>query len=239
MNILSLILIVGGARCGTTALYHFLNAHPDITMSSIKEPKYFSSLVIDFPNRGVGDHINNDAMIRSRSEYYSLFKGIKTKYIGEASPDYLYHHNKVVPLIKKELGDIKIIILLRNPIYRAYSAYSHLVRDNRETLKFREALIQENYRIENNYDFMWHYVKSGFYFEQVKTYLNNFKNVKILKSEEFLMNPKKEYNKVLEFLNLGKWIRLISVKNTTCRQTKKCIYKVNLEKRFMDISIQP
>ena len=57
--------------------------------------------------------------------------------------------------IKNKLGDIPIIIVLRNPIHRAFSAYMYLKRDSRENLSFKEALFAEDERINNDWDFIW------------------------------------------------------------------------------------
>lgn len=197
-------LIVGAARSGTTALYHFLSKHQDISMPSVKEPRYFSSLFKKFPQNGKLDYVNDNAMIKDRLTYFSLYKSFDTKLIGEASPDYLYYANDVIPQIKKELGDVKIIILLRDPVMRSISAYNHLIRDSREKLSFKMALEEEKNRILNNYDFMWHYTNVSLYYKQVKLFKDNFTNVKVIISEDFKIQTEKVYNEILNFLEINK-----------------------------------
>ena len=69
---------------------------------------------------------------------------------------------------------------MRNPVDRAYSAFLHLVRDNRETTRdFAEALAQEPQRIADNWEHIWHYIAMGRYYEQVKRYFDRFERDQI------------------------------------------------------------
>ena len=75
----------------------------------------------------------------------------------QASADTLYYYKSTVPFIKDFLGEPKILIILRNPVKRAFSAYKHLVRDGREHLTFEEGLIEEPDRISKNYELIYFY----------------------------------------------------------------------------------
>jgi hypothetical protein len=197
-------LIIGAARCGTTALYHYLKSHHEISMSDIKEPKYFSSIEMKFPHLGKGDLINDRARITSKTKYYNLFKDFNTKAIGEASPDYLFYSKTTSKNILNELGsETKIIIIIRDPIERAFSAYSHLVRDNRENLSFYNALMAEESRKNNNYSFLWHYKEGGEYIRQIADFKSKFKNVLIISSENFQKNKNDTFKKVCRFLGVN------------------------------------
>ncbi len=168
-------LIVGAAKAGTTSIYQYLKQHPEVYMSSIKEPKYFSSLCLDLPLKGSGDRGIGQEYGLSWYEYLELFANVEEeKTVGEASADNLYYHDRVIPFIKNHLGDIKIIIVLRNPVERAFSAYTHLTRDGRETLSFEEALEVEKTRKQENYSFIWFYQDAGFYYSGVKAYIDAF-----------------------------------------------------------------
>ena len=113
------------ARCGTTSLFHYLNQHPEIGMSKVKEPKYFSSLDLILPQKGVGDETVFSKVIANEMDYNKLFEGLENlKAIGEGSSDYFYYHKTVIPRIKEKLGDVQIIVCLRNPVERAFSAYN-------------------------------------------------------------------------------------------------------------------
>ena len=173
-------LIVGAAKSGTTSLYYYLKEHPQIFMPKKKEPKFLTSLFLKSHFNGIGDKPVEKSTIKNFEDYKRLFNLVSNEYaIGEASADYLFYYDNVIPNIKKYLGSPKIIIILRNPIERAYSAYMHLLRDKREFLSFEEALKLENKRKKEQWEFIWYYKEVGLYYNQVKAYLDNFNNVRI------------------------------------------------------------
>ena len=197
-------LIVGVARSGTTSLYNYIKQHPDIGFPKIKEPKYFSSLHQKFPHNGIGDvHVDSE-IIRKWCDYKDLFVGLKGyKRIGEASSDYFYFHNFTIKEIKNKLGDIPIIVSLRNPVDRAYSAYNNLLRDGREFLGFMDALKQEEQRILKNWDWMWAYKQGGLYFEALQNFKATFSNVKIIFFDDFMNDPLGVVRDIFCFLNIS------------------------------------
>lgn len=184
--------LVGAAKSGTTAVHVYLIQHPEIYMSVLKEPKYLSISANQFPHNGPGDKKVDDRIIKSRDEYLSLFKDAENeKVIGESSADYLYFYKSVIPSIKTICPHPKILIMLRNPVDRAYSAYRHMLMDERENLSFEKALKSEDARMRENYEFIWYYKDVGFYYEQVKHYIDSFGagNVKIVLYEDFVSDP--------------------------------------------------
>jgi hypothetical protein len=197
-------LIVGAAKSGTTSLYNYLKQNKQIFLPENKEPKYFVSKILKYPLGGKGDNLTEELMIKDFENYLSLFKQKKDNQIcGEASVDYLYYADHVAPLIRQKLGDVKIIIMLRNPVDRAFSAYKHLVRDVRENESFEKALELEQKRKFNNYEFIWHYKQAGLYYKSVKKYYQTFTNVKVIIFEEFVINPKTTLNEVYKFLGVN------------------------------------
>lgn len=202
-------LIVGVARCGTTSLFHYLEQHPEIGMSRIKEPKYFSSLDLNLPQKGIGDDTVYSKVIRNESEYDNLFKHIdKESAIGEGSSDYFYYHEDVIPRIKSKLGNPKIIICLRNPIDRAYSAYSNLTRDSREKLTFQEGLKAESSRITGNWDWMWYYKTGSLYSEALNHFMQSFSNVKVILFDDLESHPKEVLSEVFSFLEVSSKVNI-------------------------------
>ncbi|MDA8731512.1 sulfotransferase [Flavobacteriaceae bacterium] len=196
-------IIVGVARCGTTSLFHYLKQHPDIGMSKIKEPKYFSSIDLNLPQTGVGDGTVFSKLVTSEMNYDELFDGLESfKTIGEGSSDCFYYHKMVIPRIKEKLGDVKIIVCLRNPIERAFSAYNNLVRDSREYLSFSDGLAEEQNRIVNNWDWMWHYKNGGLYAEALEHYQKEFTNVKVVFFEDLESKPHEVLNELFVFLGV-------------------------------------
>jgi hypothetical protein len=199
--------IVGAAKSGTTSLYNYLIQHPDIYLSPLKEPKYLSSSANKFPHKGPGDIYVDNMVIKTWDEYLQLFAGVRNeKCIGEASADYLYFYKCVIPLIKIINAEAKIIIILRNPIERAFSAYKHLVRDGREMLSFEKALDIEEQRKKENYEFIWFYKDVGFYYNQVKAYLEAFgiTRVRVYLFDDFSKKPFDIINDIFKFLEVNK-----------------------------------
>src|SRR5690554_1769397 len=157
-------LIVGTAKSGTTSLVQYLKNHPKIFIPDIKEPRYFSyDLLKDNGYKGPGDLENKKIAIKDKDEYENCFKKVREDVIaiGEASVETSFYFEHTIPKIKNEIGDPKIIILLRDPVKRAISAYSHLIREGRETLSIEEAIKNERLRRDNGYEFIWSYVSSG------------------------------------------------------------------------------
>jgi hypothetical protein len=196
-------IIAGTARCGTTSLYYYLKQHPEVCFPETKEPKYFSSVSLQFPHEGPGDRSVDRKVVRSFDEYQSLFSRCAgSTMIGEASSDYLYYANKTAPAIRKSLGDIHIILIIRDPAERAFSAYANMLRDSRETLSFRESLEAEEGRLAANWDWMWAYKTGGLYYEQVKTFMDNFSRVKVLLYDDLRDDPFRLLENVFTFLNV-------------------------------------
>jgi len=198
-------IVIGAAKSGTTSLHYYLDEHPNITMSSIKEPTYFVYKDIDInelPKNISSGYKKN--IVFDYYNYLNLFK-IKeeTKEIGEISNEYLYASSAAAN-IKKELPDVKIIAILRNPIERAFSQYCMNVRANREDLSFKDALKIEEKRITDNWEWGYHYKESGLYYKQLKRYFDIFDNnkIKIILYDDWKNNPINVYKEILNFLNL-------------------------------------
>lgn len=199
-------LIVGTAKSGTTSLYKYLCQHPMVYMPEQKEPFFFAfdSSQPDF--QGPGDHIAvNDCAVTNPNNYFSLFDtSIEKSAIGEASTCYLYMP-KAAERIQHYIPETKIIMMLRNPVDRAYSSFMHTRMRERESLeKFEDALLAEERRIQNNYSWIWHYKTMGFYYGQVKRYFQRFKEeqIKICLYEEFRDDPMACVRDIFAFLGV-------------------------------------
>ncbi len=199
-------LIVGAAKSGTTSLYKYLSEHPDIFMPEIiKEPRYFVSDIFINQKADGAEYLKkvNNTTIDKYDDYIHLFdKADSATAIGEASVPYLYYHKTAIKKIKQELGDIKIIIMLRNPIDRGYSAYTYLVRENAEQNSFEQGLTIEEVRLKQNYLMLYYYKHVGLYFEQVQAYLKIFTNVKVILFDDFNISSEKIVSEVQLFLNV-------------------------------------
>jgi len=198
-------IIIGSQRGGTTSLYRYLLRHPDIGSAFRKEIDFFN---FNF-RKGLPWY---------RSHFpLSLNRMVNRRYItGESSPDYLYHPH-AVGRIRKTVPGIKLIVMLRNPVDRAYSLYKWNVKVGYETLPtFEEAVEKEEERIRDewkrvceNEDYHsynvlhYSYLDRGRYADQMERVLNLFprEQVLILKSEEFYREPRAVFKRTLRFLD--------------------------------------
>jgi hypothetical protein len=211
-------LIIGAARSGTTSLYTYLKEHPEIYMSPVKEASFFCLNGKPLDYQGPGDK----ATIVQNSFYYlkdyeSLFKNVKNeKAIGEASPMYMYYAKKTIPCIKRYIPNVKLIAILRNPVERAYSAYSLMFSSGKDfglprepCADFGEALEAEEQRINMNWGWIYHYKKCGFYYSQLKYYYKNFnKNqIRIYLYEDLKARPRRLLEDIFDFLEVNKKFR--------------------------------
>lgn len=196
--------IVGAAKCGTTSLDNYLGQHPDLFIAAQKECNFFSIPEMPKQFQGSGDDVFQSNLISSSSEYERMFAdALPGQLCGESSVAYLYYPG-VAQRIHEMCPDAKIIIMLRNPIRRAYSAYLHLVRDGRETLNFMDGLKEEPNRQKKDYQPLWMYRETGMYCDKVKRYIETFgrDNVHVLMFEDFSRNAAGAVKEVFQFLGV-------------------------------------
>ena len=188
------LFIVGAPKAGTTSLHHYLNEYPEILMSIIKEPDFFSDIEIQEQGLYYGS-----SRINNITKYNSLFLDwIDESIIGEASVSYLFYPN-VPQRIKIYNDNSKIIIMLRNPIERAFS---HYLMDYR--LGLTSNSFEEEFDKKTTLNFQQYFLL-GNYFQQVKRYLDIFgkENVHIIWYSDFIEKTENELNKVISFLGLN------------------------------------
>ncbi|WP_341327020.1 sulfotransferase [Methylotuvimicrobium sp. KM2] len=194
-------LIAGAAKSGTTSLDGYLKQHPDVFLPEIKECRYFSN--ISEKNINPFSKKKWAKIISNKKEYYNLFVDKHNKAIGDISPDYLYYYEESIKNIKSELGEsVKIILILRNPIDRAYSNYLHIVRDGFDQLSIEEILRKEDDWVKENIWYGFFITKPGFYYQSVKSYLENFDDVKIIIFDDFLKDKENCLKELCIFLGI-------------------------------------
>lgn len=205
-------IIAGAQKAGTTSLWAYLSEHPSVEPSMIKEVHYFDSNYhrglawyrSHFPISGF-DHLHTSAGPRTLT--------------GESSAYYIFH--PLAPQrIAQTIPDVKIVLLLRNPIDRAFSHYQLKLRRRQETLSFDNALAAEADRLAGeaekiianpnyqsaNYD-RYSYLARGRYFDQIVRWQSLFspERLLILESGEFFRQTDEVFQRVLRFLNLPSW----------------------------------
>ncbi|MFT4643982.1 MAG: hypothetical protein ACI8RP_001011 [Urechidicola sp.] len=198
-------IVAGFPKCGSTSLYYYLYEHPEIFLPKQKELHYFTYDIIVNLDAGKNDKEIKEFHVGSLSEYKNCYKDVTTEIaIGDVSPSYA-NYPEIIPKISKTLGaETKVIIILRDPIKRAYSNYLHLVRENREDLSFYEALKQEEQRKKEGYSDFWYYTYNSLYYEKIKKIKETFNKVLIITFEEFIQDTEKGIVDVYSFLGVRK-----------------------------------
>ena len=196
------LLIVGAAKCGTTSLHNYLKQHPDIFMSKQKEPHFLI-------NSDIGEDRIHKA-ITVLEDYEDMFKTDSIyKYKGESSVMYLAFPEFSIKNIKKYLDpDVKIIIMLRNPVERAFAGYLHNLRYNpSENLSFEEAFEKSEARYYQQRDITpdTRYLHVGNYYSQVESFMSMFNdNVLVIMYEDYVSDIDLCLANVFDFLDIDK-----------------------------------
>jgi Sulfotransferase family len=201
-------LIIGAAKAGTNALYHYLRQHPQVYMSPWKEPKFFafeSEDDLGFRAADGKDAPVNASVILDQAEYERLFDDARNGELarGEASTHYLYVERSP-GRIKALIPDAKLIAVLRNPVDRAFSSYQHLVRDDLEPLDFGPALDAEPQRIAEHYAYLYRYTDMGFYSKQLDRYERTFPESQlcVLLYDDLRSDPEGTCRQIFSFLGV-------------------------------------
>ena len=204
------LLLVGAAKAGTTTLFRFLASHPHILMSTPKETHYFER-----------NETFDPAVFWSR--YFSRWKG--EPLVGEATPANLYVPY-VAPRIRDAAPGAKLIILLRDPVERAFSHWWMRYAEGLEKLPFEEALAANLRQLEGGLlhertdaeavwrdhmagreqkEIRWRsYLDAGYYAVQIKRYQQLFppEQLLILLTEDLRSEPEATLRKVWNFLRI-------------------------------------
>ena len=226
-------LIIGAAKAGTTSLYYYLSQHPQIYMSPRKEPRFFAleGEELDFQNP---DKSINYSSVTTLSEYCQLFEGVTDEIaIGEASPLYLYS-SKAIERIAHYVPQAKLIVILRNPVDRAYSCYKHLI--SFESFSFAQALEEEDKRIRQNWAHLWHYRQGGYYYKQLQGYFEKFdrEQIKVCLFDDLQSDPLRFVQNLFSFLEVDEsFIPDLTYKNVSNHPKIKVLQNVLNDRHFL------
>ncbi len=164
-------LIVGAPKAGSTALHAALAQHPALVASDPKEPKYF--LCDGRPpdparQRGPGDAHSAQEWVWQRERYERLFAGAPAGALTfESTPFYLWDRQAHLR-IARDLPDVKLVAVVRDPLDRAFSNWTHLWVDGLEPVAdFRRACELEPQRVADGWAPFWRYLELGRYGEQL------------------------------------------------------------------------
>jgi hypothetical protein len=187
------LFVVGAAKAGTTLLWRSLAAHPDVYMSALKEPHYFSGFKP--PSR--------HPTVDSEAAYLALFDpGSGRRYRGEASPSYLWHADAPAKIARRS-PEARIVISLRDPVERTHSAYLMNARLGAEPEPFEAVVARELDPSFVPAPERVGYVRSGLYADGVQRYLELFPGrVLVLLFDDLIREPEGQLLRVWEFLGV-------------------------------------
>ena len=192
-------LIIGVGKGGTTSLYNYLIQHPQVLSPIVKEINFWSG---NF-NQGIDWYLAHFPPTSKQKNYLT----------GEASPGY-FGNLEAATRILSFFPNIKLIILLRNPVDRAISHYYHWVRLNKENRALETAI---NYELEilqnstvnsnfcsNHWQKKLYYLAVGVYIKFLEKWMALFPKEQflILKTEDFNAHPANTMKQVFQFLDL-------------------------------------
>jgi hypothetical protein len=212
MRLLPDFVILGGQRCGTSSLYKYLGRHPEVAPSLRKETEYFT---INFDMGESWYRAHFPLEIRRRVAA-TRDKALLT---FEATPDYLFDP-RAPERLAELLPNAKLVVMLREPVDRAYSHYRHNVRLGLEDLSFREAIAAEGERVAPDVEAMrrdpsdrvlnfrrYTYMSRGLYSEQLARWFDVFERDRflIMSAEDFFIHPEGTLHRLERFVGVDVW----------------------------------
>jgi len=204
-------LVIGGQRCGTTSMYRTLSQHPSV-LKAVKHKgvHYFDT---DY-SRGMAWYLGHFPL-RASAARVARRTGTPAQTF-ESSPYYMFHP-LAAERIARDLPDVKVIVLLRDPVERAYSAHAHELARGFETEDFETALALEDQRLDGEVErlvadpgYVSHahqhqgYLQRGRYVEHLERLEKTFgrDRMHVVDSHAFFAEPEPVYDAVLDFLGL-------------------------------------
>lgn len=180
---------IGAEKSGTTWIANCLREHSEVFVPKKKEIFFFNEFDPHYLS------VINPKYEWGIEWYESHFADAKEKIKGEFSPTYIYD-KKAAKRIRKHYPDIKLLVVLRDPVARAFSQF---IQDKRFGLVGRDNFPEAIRKYSN-------YLEKGLYYKHLTNYLKLFpkKNILVLTLDEIKKNPKKSIHKVYNFLELKK-----------------------------------
>lgn len=188
-------ILAGAQKSGTTALHYFLQKHPRIDMGDQQEMHFFDN-----------DEIFSHGPVDYESLHRHFGRPAKSTITGDCTPSYLYYA-PAAERIRNYHPQIKLLVLLRNPVERAFAHWNMQRFKGREPLDFFQAVKEEKTRIAGAPPLearRFAYVDRGFYAQQLERFFRFFPRhqMKIVKFEEFKDRPEKTLESIFAFLGL-------------------------------------
>ncbi len=197
--------VAGAPKAGTTALHVALARHPALYLSAVKEPKFFLTDGPPPTQGGPGDVRTYREHIWRRADYEALFDGAPAGALrGESTPFYLYRHDAQIR-IRNLIPAAKLIVVLRDPIERAHSNWTHLWSAGLDPIDdFVRACGAEERRIAAGWADFWHYIRLGMYGSQLEHLYAVFarEQVLVIRYRTMITDAASMLDRVCDFLGV-------------------------------------
>ncbi len=202
-------LVIGAPKAGTTALHAALARHPALFMSAVKEPKYFLTEGAPPTRGGPGDAKTYREYVWRRDDYEALFDDAPPGALrGESTPFYLYDR-----AAQRRIHDLiphaRLIVVLRDPVERAHSNWTHLWSAGLEPIDdVVLACAAQERRIAAGWAPFWHYVGLGRYGEQLRDLYTRFprEQVRVLRYRDLVDRPAATLDDICAFLGVARGV---------------------------------
>jgi len=184
--------VLGGMKCGTTTLHGLLAAHPHIFAAKEKDLRFFDDDT--YYNRGLDRYLR---------DHFRGAAGFKAR--GEATASYLASGRKARDRIRRDLGkDLRFVVMLRDPVKRAWSHYLHQCCDRIETESFERALELEPRRLPAGKPASTTYFLDGLYAHQLRVWFEAFprEHFLVLLTEDLAERPAAVARQAFAFLEV-------------------------------------
>lgn len=184
--------VLGVAKGGTTSLHHYLRQHPALFLPYVKELHFFDADDDRFPSK--------------LDQYLGYYSGADARLTGDATPSYFRHAEVAADRMHQLYGSTppRFLLLLRDPVERAYSHYLHNVSEGRELLSFEEALEAEQANPASKRQAWKAYFADGVYADTLATWFARFPRERFLvfRSDKLADTPDASLRRIFRFLGV-------------------------------------
>ena len=197
--------MLGFPRCGTTALAYALAKHPDVFCCEPKEPHFLAFGGGEPAIEGPGREAFSAERVYSQKEWEQLFYEKDHKYLMDASVTTVSYPGSSLENIEKYCGsDCKAIVMLRDPVDRAYSSYLYNLSRGWEAGSFEEGLDEEENRRSAKWQHLWQFKWLSDYEHRMAPFEKYFgeQNICYLSTEYFQSQPQQVIDRVTGFLGI-------------------------------------
>lgn len=198
-------VFAGAARSGSTAVVESLRRRPDVVVTEPKEPHYLALADTGAAFSGPGDDItiNAKAVVDAR-RYEALFDHVPAGALtGEGSVSTLYYSERAAPRLQALNPEVRVVVVLREPVARAYSSHQYLLNRGFEPVPdFLEAVDAEDGRIASGWHHLWHYTAMSHYADDVARLMAHFPATKVWWYDDLMRDEESTLAEMHDFVGL-------------------------------------